>query len=76
MHRWTRIFLLIVVLAVPGCARLSETDAAWCAAHREEVRERARQLGTEDEIDWPMQGPPDEFDARYAEACSQALKAR
>ena len=66
----------ILAVAVAGCARLSEADAAWCTAHREEVREAARELSAEDDIDWPMQGPPSEFDARYAEACLRALEAQ
>lgn len=66
---------LIGAAGLTGCAKLTDAEFAWCASHRDQVRHAAAELGTEDEIDWPVQGPPDLFDAAYADACRRAMTA-
>ncbi len=62
----TPLLAAVVTLAaigLTGCAKLTDAEFSWCADHREQVRQAAAELGTEDDIDWPVQAPPDQFDA-------------
>ena len=69
------VAVTLAAIGLTGCAKLTDAEFSWCADHREQVRQAAAELATEDVIDWPMQGPPDQFDATYADACRRALAA-
>jgi hypothetical protein len=62
-------------IGLTGCAKLTDAEFTWCANHEAQVRQAAAGSGTEGDIDWPMQGPPDQYDDTYADACRQALEA-
>jgi outer membrane lipoprotein SlyB len=67
----------LCALTLSGCAQLSQSEATWCAYHEDLVRQVAREMGTEDEIEWRRTAGIEHYryDSAFAAACRAALES-